>query len=427
MKKFLINALQKKAQKAIRKHKPKVIAVTGSIGKTSTKNAIATVLDGSVNFRTSEKNFNNEIGVPLTILGKKSPGRSPLKWIHLLLSPIKKMPEVILLEFGADHPGDIEALCKIAPPTIGIVTGISSVHVEYFTDITALVSEKAKLIEALPEDGHAILNADDDHVMEMRSRTRATVSTYGMRSMDVAIKNISIAGRLEESFEPGEQLAETLTELKIDRAKYELRLRDVIGYAPAMSAAAAISVGKLLGVDPSTAIDRLQKHLIPTPGRLRPIPGIKGTLIIDDTYNAAPAAMRNGLDVLKIFTPGDETDRRIAVLGAMAELGRYSEDEHRLVGLKVAEVADVFIAVGEAMQVAVNAAIEAGMPKTNIHWFATSREAGRHLDQGLQKGDIVYVKGSQSTRMERVVKDVMAEPLRAKQLLVRQEDAWLEE
>lgn len=426
---MVIKALQKRAKSVLETHKPTVIAVTGSYGKTSTKNAIEVALRDSVALRSSKKNFNNEIGVPLTILGENSPGKSVFGWLKLLLKPKpKEFPDVLVLEFGADHPGDIKALCELAPPTIGVVTGVSTVHAEYFENIGQLANEKARLVEYLPADGLAVLNADDERVMKMAEKTGAKIVTYGLKSEDVSMENLKIAGRVDDSFEPGEQLAFTTANILVDGSPVgALGLKDLIGYAPAMSALAAIAVARQLGINPADAVERLNAHFGPSPGRLRPIAGIKGTLLIDDSYNAAPAAMQNGLEILRIFTPGEERDRRIAALGSMAELGKYSDDEHRLIGMKVAEVADLFVAVGEPMRTAVEAAKEAGMNPEAVEWFPNSEEAGRYLDQRLQQGDIIYVKGSQSSRMEKVVKDIMAEPLRAKELLVRQEEKWLEE
>jgi UDP-N-acetylmuramyl pentapeptide synthase len=427
MKGIIIKALQRRARKAIRKHQPTIVAVTGSIGKTSAKQAIEVVLKDSIDLRTAKKNFNNEIGVPLAILGEESPGKSVLGWAKLLLKSVpSKFPSVLLLEFGADHPGDIQALCDLAPPTIGIITGISPVHAEFFPDIDALANEKAKLIERLPENGLAILNADDDRVFAMASKASCSTVTYGMKSSAISMANLRIAGRVDESFEPGERFATTYADVRISGSVVgEFQLKNMVGYAPAMAALAALAVSSRFQINPADAIERLNQHFGPTPGRLRPLAGIKGSLVIDDSYNAAPAAMQNGLDILKIFTPGDQTDRRIAVLGSMAELGQYNEDEHRLIGLKVAEVADLFIAVGDGMRFAVEAAKEAGMDEDAIEWFMDSDEAGRYLDRTIRQGDIIYVKGSQSSRMEKVVKDIMAEPLRAKELLVRQEDKWL--
>lgn len=425
---MVINAIRSRAKATLQKYHPMVIAVTGSMGKTSTKNAIEVVLADSVRLRSSEKNFNNEIGVPLTILGEASPGRSIFGWVGIWMRSFQKKdyPEVLLLEFGADHPGDIQALCELAPPTIGVVTGISTVHAEYFANIDELAAEKSALISSLPADGLAVLNADDERTRSMASKSKAKVVTYGLKSTDISAQNVLVAGRTDDSFEPGEALSLTRADvIAKDAPVGALELKNLIGYAPVMSCLAAIAVAERFGIAYADAIARLNAKFAPVPGRLRPLPGIKGSLIIDDSYNAAPAAMINGLEILRIFSPGEQRDRRIAVLGQMVELGEYTAQEHRMVGLKVAEVADLFLAVGESMRVAVDAAKEAGMEADKIEWFATSEEAGRYLDRVVQAGDIIYVKGSQSSRMEKVVKDVMAEPLMAKDLIVRQEEKWL--
>ncbi len=420
--------IQKRAKAVLKKFNPTVIAVTGSQGKTSTRRAITTVLRGRFTVREPQKNFNNEIGVPLTILGEDSPGRSSIGWLGVLWRSftIRTYPEYLVLEFGADHPGDIQALVDLAAPSIGVLTGVSPVHAAYFENIEALASEKGVLISSLPKDGLAVLNADDKRALAMKDQSVAKVQSYGIKGDTMAAKNVQIATRLDESFEPGEDLAVTTAEILEHGHKVGMiQLKNFLGYAPISSCLAAMTVGQHFGLSTSEMIETLQTDLMLVPGRLRPLPGIKGTLIIDDTYNASPAAMHNGLMILSMFTPGEEWDRRIAVLGGMAELGQYSKEEHERVGTHVAEVADVFIAVGEAMQPAVKVAKDAGMKQ--VEWFSTSVEAGRYLDRELQQGDIAYVKGAQSTRMEYVVKDVMAQPTRAKHFLVRQSDKWLEE
>ena len=406
-----------------------MVAVTGSYGKTSTKEAIATALGAKYRVRTSQKNFNNEIGVPLTILGEQSPGRSIIGWIGLLWRTrnVADMPEVLVLEFGADRPGDIQKLCDLAPPTIGVVTGISSVHAEFFEGMDALVNEKASLLRALPADGLAIINADDAKTKDMLDEVRPPVRRYGASEVaDVRLTNLAFSTRLDDDFNVGEVFAVTTADVSVGgHTVGSLRLENAIGYAPVLACLAALTVGDHLNVSMQSAIEALNAQMHALPGRLRPLPGIKGSLIIDDSYNAAPAAMAHGLDVLKQFTPGERVDRRIAALGEMAELGSYDEQEHRLIGMKVAECADVFVAVGNRMAPAIDAAKEAGMDGSQVHYFASSEEAGRYLDQMIQEGDVLYVKGSQSSRMERVVKDVMAEPQHASELLVRQEAKWL--
>lgn len=429
MKSFIIRQLQKKAKKALQEKKPLIIGVTGSMGKTSTKNAIMTVLQEERSVRGTMGNYNNEIGLPLTILGVESPGSSPFGWLSLLLRTPRsfEMPDILVLEYGADHPGDIRKLTDIAQPDIAVVTGVSHVHAEFYQNVEDVAREKASLVEALSKDGFAVLNADDPLVRSMEDKV-AQVELYGHTTADLTAEEMVIKTSQDESFEPGETMAITSAYVADNGAVIgQLHLRNLLGYAPVMSALAAIAVAKRVGIDPMKAITTLNNHLMPTPGRLHPIPGIKGSLIIDDSYNADPAAMMNGLDILGIFQPGEDVDRRIAALGSMAELGRYTEEDHRHVGERVTQVADLFVAVGESMKYAVEAARAAGMTEDQVHHFGTSVEAGRFLDRITEGGDVIYVKGSQSSRMERVTKDLMAEPLRAKELLVRQSDKWLKD
>jgi UDP-N-acetylmuramyl pentapeptide synthase len=202
-------------------------------------------------------------------------------------------------------------------------------------------------------------------------------------------------------------------------------LNDLLGRGQAYAALSAAAVGKHFGLTINEIAEGLERFH-PQAGRMRPIRGIKQTLILDDSYNAAPASMAAALEVLRCFEV-PESSRRIAVLGRMGELGRYSVDEHRLLGLRTAEVADLLVCVGEEARDIRRGAIEAGMDENAIQYFLNSTEAGRWLDFNVKSGDVVLVKGSQSARMEKVVKDLMTEPLRASELLVRQYGKWLKE
>jgi len=182
LKKFLQIILRSLAIRALNRYHPKVIGITGSVGKTSTKEAIYCVLSGKYKCRRNQKNYNNEIGVPLTILGCESGKKNPLVWLKVILhglllgyGPKASYPEIIILEMGADHPGDIEYLVKFTRPIIGLVTAVGPVHLEFFHKIQSVAEEKGKLIKALPVSGWAILNIDDDLVVPMRESTSASV------------------------------------------------------------------------------------------------------------------------------------------------------------------------------------------------------------------------------------------------------------
>lgn len=430
MSSFFHTVLAKVARKQIAQCKPHIVAVTGSVGKTSTRTAIAHALNVRYRTRTPYKNYNNEIGVPLAILGEQSPGRNAWEWAKLIARNIGKedMPEYLVLEYGADKPGDIAYLATIAQPEVAVITAVSPVHLANYVNYESLVEEKASLGDTVGEEGLVVLNMDNEHTRAMKNRYRARVLTYGIHhEADVMAKDVAFFTRKDGDgrFMPGEEFARMTATIVSGAETAEIVLTNCISETVLSSVLAGVAVARFYDVPLVDAVRSLQKQTEPVHGRLNPIPGIRGSLIVDDTYNAAPASVLAGLDVLAAFTPGETRDRHIAVLGDMAELGPRTEEEHRAVGKRVAEVADLFLAVGPNMRLAADEAIAAGMNRDCVEWFKESAEAGRYLDQHVQGGDIVLVKGSQSMRMERAVKDIMAEPLKASEILVRQEPKWL--
>ncbi len=424
MKKLIQHAITSKAKKLLAQHKPLIIAVTGSVGKTSVRNAIATVL--SIKFRvgTTIKNYNNEFGVPLSILGAESPGTSIFGWLKVLFSTPKQIPEVYVLEYGIDRPGDMKYLCDIAMPDIAVMTRISPVHAEYFRSIEELAEEKAVLLGSAKQ--LVILNGDDPRVLGLGGHAHVPILTYGFASSaNVRASDYTLETREDFSFEPGEHFCTIRANVTAqDGDQIDLELQNLLGQHSVSALLPAIAIAKHLGLTREQILEKLPTTQF-EPGRMNPIPGIKGSLIIDSSYNAAPASMAAALDVLAEFHPS-EGARRMAVLGHMAELGQYSEQEHRMIGLKVGEVGvDLLLTVGEPARDIRRGAIEAGIPDERTQHFDSPMDAGRWLDREIHKGDIVLVKGSQSARTEKIVKDIMAEPLRSSELLVRQSDYWI--
>ncbi|MFC1787810.1 UDP-N-acetylmuramoyl-tripeptide--D-alanyl-D-alanine ligase [Patescibacteria group bacterium] len=428
MKKFIQKLIAKKAKKILAEHQPTIVAITGSVGKTSARNAIAAVLDQKYRVRTNIENYNNEFGVPLTIIGAKSPGKSVIGWLKILFKKQPKdYPNMLVLEYGADHPGDILYLCDLAKPEVGVLTAISPVHAENFGTIEKLTEEKAIVVEQAMS--LVVLNADESRVMEVKEKAKAQVITCGFSDKaQVRAENFRLETREDFSFEPGEQFSEIHFDVVLSdhNQSGEIVLVNHLGQTSVNAALCAISIGLYFNL----SLDEINQGLqgfIPQAGRMRPIPGIKGSLILDDSYNAAPASMQAALRVLEQFEV-TEKSKRIAALGAMGELGQYSVDEHQRLGAQVAKQGiDLLVTVGEPAQDIDRGAKAAGMNENQIIHFATSQEAGRYLDREIKKGDVVVVKGSQSMRMEKVVKDLMAEPMKAGGLLVRQYGKWLEE
>lgn len=425
MKKFIQKLITKKTQKLLAQHKPFVIAVTGSVGKTSVRNAIATILSAKFRVAPTIKNYNNEFGVPLTILGARSPGKSIFGWLKILLSTPRTVPQVYVLEYGIDHPGDMTHLCDIASPNISVLTRISPVHAEFFASIPALAEEKAILLARTASDGLCILNADDSLVMGTSGHAAAPIITYGFsETAQIRASNYELTTRDDFSFEPGETFSTVTADVTTpDHDQMQLTLLNILGKANVSVFLPAIAIAKHLGLTHDEILSKISEVKL-EPGRMNPIPGIKGSLILDASYNAAPASMLAALEVLRGFSPVERT-RRIAVLGHMAELGPLSENEHRMLGMRAAEAGvDLLVTVGELSVHTQRGAIEAGLSELQTQHFSNSTDAGRWLDAQIKKGDIVLIKGSQSARMERVVKDLMAEPLKAEELLVRQEKSW---
>lgn len=434
MKYFVMRRLRVLTKKILARYNPKIVAITGSVGKTSTKNAIAAVLGKKYNLRVSEGNYNTEFGVPLTIIDAKSPGRSASGWLVVLakacrLAYGKKVdfPELLVLEYGAEKPGDIEYLCQLAQPDVGVVTRVSPVHATNFESVEKLAEEKGKLAEFVKEDGIVVLNIDDERVADMANQASARVVSYGFYNLaDYKAENFSFSTKADPLFEPGEVIARTMFTLNVNKAEFEIILDNLIGLPAVFSSLAAIAVGKEMGIDMAEIENGLTKFK-PMSGRLNILPGIKGSILIDDSYNAAPAAVIAALDIVREF-PLVNNARRIAALGEMLELGQYTEEEHQKVGKHVFDRGfDVLVAVGERARDYARGAIEAGMRTDDIHVFKNSEEAGRFLDGFVRSGDVVLIKGSQGARMEKVTKDIMAEPLRAKELLVRQFPPWIQE
>lgn len=417
------------AIKILNKYNPEVIAITGSVGKTTTKEAIYTVLASTFNVRTNQKNYNNEIGIPLTIIGSDSGGGSIVKWflvffkaINLLIFKNKNYPNILVLEMGADHPGDIKYLTSLVPVRIGVVTAVAPVHLEFFETIDQIAKEKSNLIKSLPKNGYAILNMDDGLVYAMADKTSAQVMTYGINS-PADIRAIEVGISHEINYKDISTIQGISFKLQYKGSTVPILLPKVLGQHLAYSALAAITVGLIYELNLHIMIDALKKFE-PPKGRMHIIPGIKNTLIIDDTYNASPLSVMKALDQLGQINI-NKKNKKFAALGDMLELGSYSETGHRQVGEAVfLNKIDYLITVGERSRDIIKSAVEKGMKEDNCFIFANAVDAGIFIQEKIKEGDLILVKGSQGMRMEKIVKELMAEPQRATDLLVRQGKEW---
>ena len=418
MRRFLQHLLRILAAAVLKKYRPYVIAVTGSVGKTSTKEAIFAVSKSfEPKTRRSFANYNTEIGVPLTILSEKEKIRGFRSWLKVILKGLTLLalrldyPKILILEMAADRPGDIKYLTEFVKPNVGVVTAIGEipVHVEFFSGPKAVAREKAVLIESVAPSGRSILNYDDEVVLEMKEKSRARVLTFGF-SPEADVKATNYEMRSPAS---GDQAGISF-KLEYGGSFVPARLYDVFGKQAVYAVLAAASCGLVLGMNLVEISEALKNYQSP-PGRMRIIKGIKNAWIIDDTYNASPLSTTAALEALRAI----EGKRKIAVLGDMREIGKYSEEAHQTIGEKAAEFADLLFTVGEKARFIKSAAIQYGLSEEKIFHFDMQEEAGRALQNAVKQEDIILIKGSRAMKMEKIVEEIMAEPRRADELLVR--------
>jgi UDP-N-acetylmuramoyl-tripeptide--D-alanyl-D-alanine ligase len=347
----------------------RVVGITGSVGKTTTKELVAAVLARRFITLKSEASYNNEIGLPLTLL-------------HLT-----NEHERVVLEMGMYDVGEICGLACIAQPHVGVVTIIGPVHLERAGTIERIVQAKTELVEALPPapEGVAILNYDDERVRGMSQATEARVFFYGLSP-------------------EADLWADYIDGLGLEGIRFQLHHGDetlhvkipLLGRHSVHTALRAAAVGLVEGLTWQEIIEGLRgpSHQL----RLVAVTGPKGTTILDDTYNASPASTIAALNLL------DELDgRKIAVLGDMLELGNYEQEGHEKVGMRALEVADVLIAVGSRGRIIGETARRWGMPVDRVHIVEGNAEAIALLESMVMEGDVILVKGSRTMYMEEIV------------------------
>jgi UDP-N-acetylmuramoyl-tripeptide--D-alanyl-D-alanine ligase len=345
----------------------RVIGITGSVGKSTTKELAANVLAMRYATLANESNLNNEIGLPLTML------------------KVTESHRCVVLEMGFYVPGDIAFLCGIARPQVGVITMIGPVHLERAGSLAAIVNGKAELVEALPADGTAILNFDDARVRAMASRTKAKIFTYGLSpEADLWSDNIEGLGLEGVSFDmhyAGETLHVHLPLLGQHSVHTAMR-------ASAVGLAEGLNWQEIIGglLTPSTQL------------RLVAVTGPGNSLLIDDTYNASPDSMIAALNLL-----AELDGRKVAVLGDMLELGEFEETGHRMVGARAKDVVDFLLAVGPKARWIADEARLQGLSPEKTALFADAAEAGEFLRKSIGEGDVVLVKGSRALHLDEIV------------------------
>ncbi len=423
LKKIVVFLMTQIARAILWRHNPRIVAVTGSVGKTSTKDAIYVALRGQGSVRRSEKSFNSELGVPLSIIGAANAWSNPLAWFGVMMHGVMQIlakrgtyPKILVLEVGADRPGDIRTTTKWLRPHISVITRLPDVpvHIEFFPTVESLIEEKLYLAYGTRKDGTLILNMDDPHIAAAKEKLPFRSVTFGTGPGNITLRASNIQILVGNEAQTG-----GLTfKVDFDGKSFPVNLPHIYAESFVTVALAALGVAYALGMNMLTAIEAIADYETP-PGRARLLPGADNTVLIDDTYNSSPTACESGLHMLKDLPFGK---RKIAIIGDMLELGRHTTDAHKEIGVLAKKCATVLITVGVRAKVTAEAARAAGMKK--VFEAADAIDAANIYLEMRKAGDIVFLKASQGIRLERAVKLLMAEPERAKELLVRQESEW---
>ena len=352
-----------------------VVGITGSVGKTTTKDLTAGILRAFAPTVAPVSSFNNEVGMPLTVLRADENTR------------------YLVLEMGASGPGHLQYLAKIASPDIAVELAVGKAHLGGFGSVPALAHAKAELVEGLAKGGTAILNRDDPNVRDMQSLAKGAVlffSAAGKSDAEVRAVNVKLDDSSCATFDL--EAGDVLKKVKLG----------LVGRHQVSNALAAISVCLTLGLDPQKIVETLNSLRAQSPHRMS-VTHTRGITIIDDSYNANPDSMKAGLEVLGKL--GENGARRIAVLGVMLELGKSSTSLHREVGRLADEArVDVLITVGEGAQ-------PIGEPlvgKADIYHFESAEEAGAKLRDLVQAGDFVFLKGSNGSGVWKIADEFLA-------------------
>ena len=353
------------------RHRGRVVAVTGSVGKTTTRQMIRAVLERKFCGSSSPKNFNNHVGLPLSMLA------------------MEPHHDFAVLEVAASAAGEISRLAALCQPHVGVITCVGDAHLGGFGSTDRVAEAKAELIDALPTDGWAVLAGDDPHLRKLAPRFGNNVVWFG-RALDNDLVATNVESRQGQlSFD-------------VDGARMSVA---VWGRHYLASALAAIAVGRIFGLGDAEIRQGLAEFE-PPPMRCQ-ITKAGGATIIDDTYNASPVAMRAALELLRDF---DAPGRRIVVCGDMRELGEAAGRLHRHLGDQVISLcgADLLVACGEHAGDVVAGARDAGMPQSRAVAVGAPEEVLAHVESALEPGDVVLIKGSRALGMERLVQALQA-------------------
>ena len=426
MRKILIFIFKKISKLIIWRFQPDVIAITGSVGKTSAKEAIFAVLKDKRRIRKSISGLNTEIGLPLSIIGdEKDFPEEKLRLVapnsffsvksdkkilklffwakalflglsRLILTAKASYPEILILEYAVGHPGDMSALLEIAKPKIGVITAIGDIppHIEFFTGPEAIAKEKTKLIEDLSVNDFVVLNFDNEKTIALNEKTRAKIMTFGFKEgADLRISGLEKKLGIDKPFGIS-------FKFEYDGSFVPVYLNGIIGVSHVYAAAAGVAVGLIYGLNLVEAAESFSSNYKAVKGRMNLISGKKNIYIINDSYNASFLSVKLALETLEDV----KNLRKVVILGDMLELGDFSEEAHQAIGKKItASIADILITVGPLAKIISDEAKKSGLNEEKIFIFNSADEALKSIDGIIQANDIVLIKASRAMGLDKIV------------------------
>ena len=419
-KKIIYTILKWQAIVVLKRFKPRIIGVAGSVGKTSTKDAIYAALKDFVVIRKNQKSFNSEIGVPLTILGLETGWNSPKAWLNNVKEGFKvwfakDYPEWLVLELGTDHPGDMKKLISWIELDYAVFTRFPDVpvHAQYFKKADDVNEEDAQMMFGLKKDGVLVLNVDDQKISELELKSTFKTLKYGFG----ATKNGVGISHPEIAYNDDKIIGQNF-KINFNSNSVPFTVVGALGVQHAYPILASVVVAKDMGINTLDVLQSLGSHRVPC-GRMNIVEGIEKITILDDSYNSSPVAAELAIDTLGEV----RADTKIAVLGDMSELGKYSTAEHKKLAylLKENKISHL-ITYGQQAEIVANEAKEIGIK--NICTALSHKNAADTILSWKKGKTVVLVKGSQSMRMEKVSYELLADKKDAKNKLVRQDAVW---
>jgi UDP-N-acetylmuramoyl-tripeptide--D-alanyl-D-alanine ligase len=419
-KKIIYTILKWEAILVLKRFKPRIIGVAGSVGKTSTKDALYASLKDFVVIRKNQKSFNSEIGVPLTILGLDTGYSSPRVWVENVVNGFKVLfakeyPQWLVLELGTDGPGDMKKLISWITLDYAVFTRFPEVpvHAEYFKKAEDVNEEDAQMMFGLKKEGVLVLNADDVQIAELALKSTFKTLWYGFN----AKKNGVGVSHIEMQYRDKKVIGQHI-KINFGSNSVPFTITGALGIQHAYPILASLVVAKDLGINVLDVLQSLAGYKVPC-GRMNILQGVEDITIIDDSYNSSPIAVDMAIKTIAEI----EADTKIAILGDMSELGKYSQAEHKKVALLLKEnKISHLITMGEKAEFIADEAHE--LQIKNIFSALSHADAVKKVLEWTKGNTVVLIKGSQSMRMEKISYELLLDKTKAKDVLVRQDKFW---